>query len=195
MGLIAPTTYNNVKNVIMHGDSAVFGHDSLYIHNCYALIDDLEVSQRDSLITELHYVTDDQFKSGEICYSLNHGVTNDSPTYYQNLNDSIMDIIDKYPVLDSTHKIVYYDDVLYYNEKDHEISDVKLSGNNNVVIYYTEQGITVENAVGNVKLVDMKGKVLFSHQIESSESVCVPIGDKGVYLLSVGSSIYKVIAH
>lgn len=195
MGLIAPTTYNNVKNVITHGDSAVFGHDSLYIHNCYALIDDLEVPQRDSLITELHYVTDDQFKSGEICYSLNHGVTNDSPTYYQNLNDSIMDIIDKYPVLDSTHKIVYYDDVLYYNEKDPEISDVKLSGNNNVVIYYTEQGITVENAVGNVKLVDMKGKVLFSHQIESSESVCVPIGDKGVYLLSVGSSIYKVIAH
>ncbi len=195
MGPIAPITYSDIKNVEAHGDSVIFKHDTLYIHNCYALIDDYKISDSDSLITELHYVSNDQFESGEICFSLNHSVADGNLTYYQNLNDSTIEFVDKYPVLDSTHKIVHYDGILYYNENDHEISDGKMLENNNTVIYYTKTGITVENAIGNVSLVDMKGRVLFSSLIKSSESVHIPIAEKGVYVLTVNTSIYKVIAH
>ncbi|MBR1902406.1 MAG: hypothetical protein IJ826_05475 [Bacteroidaceae bacterium] len=62
-------------------------------------------------------VTTDQLASGEICFKLN-GVQ-EIPAWYQNLTGDEKDL---YPVLDPTHKIVLYDEILGYHNptKDEE---------------------------------------------------------------------------
>ena len=55
---------------------------------------------------------EDAFASGEVCYQLNHGVTNGSQKWYQTLGT------DNYPVLDNSRGVVFYGydgDVLKYS--------------------------------------------------------------------------------
>ena len=64
-------------------------------------------------------VTDEQLASGEVCYLLNEGNT-ENPKWFQNIGS------DPYPVLDSTHKVVGQkkdggytnDESLFYHETD-----------------------------------------------------------------------------
>ena len=56
---------------------------------------------------------EDAFASGEVCYQLNHGVTNGSQKWYQTLEE------DDYPVLDNSRGVVYHgydgDELKYSN--------------------------------------------------------------------------------
>ena len=60
-----------------------------------------------------HAVTVEQLASGEVCYKLNGENQEMNSIWYQTLGE------DASPVLDNTHKIVFYDDVIGY----HNLSD------------------------------------------------------------------------
>ena len=68
------------------------------IKNCYYLSD----SETDSF-DETTAKTAEQFASGEVCYLLNGGKSDETVAFYQTIGE------DDYPVLDSTHKVVYAD--------------------------------------------------------------------------------------
>ena len=60
----------------------------------------------------------DQFASGEVAYLMN--ADQDQPAWFQTLGK------DAYPVLDNTHKVVYFADGVYYNEKDETVPEADL---------------------------------------------------------------------
>ena len=68
------------------------------IKNCYYLSD----SETDSF-DETTAKTAEQFASGEVCYLLNGGKSDETVAFYQTIGE------DDYPVLDSTRKTVYAD--------------------------------------------------------------------------------------
>ena len=68
------------------------------IKNCYYLSD----SETDSF-DETTAKTTAEFASGEVCYLLNGGKSDETIAFYQTIGE------DDYPVLDSTHKVVYAD--------------------------------------------------------------------------------------
>ena len=90
------------------------------ISNCYTLsrkcskvYGSLEESCPASKINHSFVKDDDAFASGEVCYKLNHGVTDGSQKWYQTLNGT-----DDFPVLDNSHGTVFYGydgDVLKYS--------------------------------------------------------------------------------
>lgn len=200
VGVIAPTTTRDCKvsNVAQHNDSAVFVNDSFYIHNCYALIGSVEGNPAgDSALSELHMVIGEQFASGEVCYGLNHGVTDGSQSFYQNLKDVTLraggntDI--SIPSLDTTLQTVAFDGTVYYNMKPEEVGEKILTSGQGVSIVSTTDGIVVENAAGMIRLADINGRVLFIRKVEDAQSVEISIGNKGVYLLSIDDYTYKLI--
>ena len=68
------------------------------IKNCYYLSDS-ETDDIDGTTAK----TAEQFKNGEVCYLLNGGKSDETVAFYQTIGE------DDYPVLDSTHKVVYAD--------------------------------------------------------------------------------------
>lgn len=200
VGVIAPTTTRDCKvsNVAQHNDSAVFVNDSFYIHNCYALIGSVEGNAAgDSALSELHMVIGEQFASGEVCYGLNHGVTDGTQAYYQNLKDVTLraggntDL--SIPSLDTTLQTVAFDGTVYYNMKPEEVGEKILTSGRGVSIVSTTDGIVVENAAGMIRLADINGRVLFTQKAENEQSVAISISNKGVYLLSIDKETYKFI--
>ncbi len=89
------------------------------ISNCYTLqgkcskvYGSLDNGCPASKINHSFVKNDDAFASGEVCYQLNHGVTNGSQKWYQTLET------DEFPVLNNSHNTVFfgYDgDVLKYS--------------------------------------------------------------------------------
>ena len=91
------------------------------ISNCYTLqgkcnngvYGSLEEGCPASKINHSFVKNDEAFASGEVCYQLNHGVTDGSQKWYQTLNGT-----DDFPVMNNVHGIVFfgYDgDVLKYS--------------------------------------------------------------------------------
>ena len=88
------------------------------IKNCYYLSDS-ETDDIDGTTAK----TAEQFKNGEVCYLLNGGKSDETIAFYQTIGK------DDYPVLDSTHKVVYADTdcggtaLRYTNDSDVSQSD------------------------------------------------------------------------
>ena len=81
-------------------------------------------------------VTAEQLASGEVCYKLNGERENLDAVWYQTLGEDVT------PVLDNTHKIVLYDEILGYHnptkdEEDgiNEIPNSKLNVQNGDAIF------------------------------------------------------------
>ena len=198
LGAIAPILNKKVSDVSAHKDSAGFKNDTICIHNCYVLIGSAQGElQGDSASTEIHMMTADQFASGEVCYGLNHGVTDGSQSFYQNLKDVTLraggntDI--SIPSLDTTLRTVAFDGTVYYNMKPEEVGEKILTSGQGVSIVSTTDGIVVENAAGTIRLIDINGRVLFTQKAENEQSVAISISNKGVYLLSIDEETYKFI--
>lgn len=198
LGAIAPILNKKVSDVSAHKDSADFNNDTIYIHNCYALIGSAQGElQGDSASTEIHMMTADQFASGEVCYGLNHGVTDGSQSFYQNLKDVTLhaggNANMNIPSLDTTLRTVAFDGTVYYNMKPEEVGEKILTSGQGVSIVSTTDGIVVENAAGMIRLADINGRVLFIRKVEDAQSVEISIGNKGVYLLSIDDYTCKFI--
>lgn len=125
-----------VENCYTIGDSStggiVYKYEGGIIKNCfvygsfYIVYDGIKESNQDKFVN--NYVLNhnsvywegkyaSQFKSGEVCWLLNSGVTNGTQAYYQNLSG---DAWDEIPVFDKEHGTVYryYDadeDDYYYS--------------------------------------------------------------------------------
>ncbi|MEE0084421.1 MAG: hypothetical protein UE068_09375, partial [Paludibacteraceae bacterium] len=122
-----------------------------------------------------------QFASGEVCYALNKG--QDSTVWYQTLN------VDPYPVLDSTHGKVLYDEEkgVYYNypdiiytavdQKENEKEPVSL-----VAFAVNRQVIVV--GVDSFRIVDMLG-----HDVTAQNGSLA----NGVYIVVSDNRVAKVI--
>lgn len=198
LGAIAPILNKKVSDVSAHKDSADFNNDTIYIHNCYALIGSAQGElQGDSASAETHLMTADQFASGEVCYGLNHGVTDGSQSFYQNLKDVTLrtggNANVNIPSLDTTLRTVAFDGTVYYNMKPEEVGEKILTSGQGVSIVSTTDGIVVENAAGMIRLADINGRVLFIRKVEDAQSVEISIGNKGVYLLSIDDYTCKFI--
>ena len=198
LGAIAPILNKKVSDVSAHKDSADFNNDTIYIHNCYALIGSAQGElQGDSASAETHLMTANQFASGEVCYGLNHGVTDGSQSFYQNLKDVTLrtggNANVNIPSLDTTLRTVAFDGTVYYNMKPEEVGEKILTSGQGVSIVSTTDGIVVDNAAGTIRLTDINGRVLFIRKVEDAQSVEISIGNKGVYLLSIDDYTYKLI--
>lgn len=198
LGAIAPILNKKISDVSTHMDSAGFKNDTICIHNCYVLIGSAQGElQGDSASTEIHMMTADQFASGEVCYGLNHGVTDGTQAYYQNLKDVTLhaggNANMNIPSLDTTLRTVAFDGTVYYNMKPEEVGEKILTSGQGVSIVSTTDGIVVENATGTIRLTDINGRVLFIRKVEDAQSVKISIGNKGVYLLSIDDYTYKLI--
>lgn len=198
LGAIAPILNKKISDVSAHMDSADFKNDTICIHNCYVLIGSAQGElQGDSASTEIHMMTADQFASGEVCYGLNHGVTDGSQSFYQNLKDVTLrtggNANVNIPSLDTTLRTVAFDGTVYYNMKPEEVGEKILTSGRGVSIVSTTDGIVVENAAGMIRLADINGRVLFTQKAENEQSVAISISNKGVYLLSIDKETYKFI--
>lgn len=117
----------------------------------------------------------DDFASGEVAYLLN-GSSSDSPVWYQNLDNG--QTVDSYPVLDSSHGIVYCieeDPVRYSNDPDGkpaqisvditwgELSFTYSDGTWNPDTHeYDGEGWTVDEEGGNTVKVENNGNTAVS---------------------------------
>ena len=95
----------------------ICGSSSYEIENCYSVSNGGVCSANSAIIGNCYYLSDsetddidgttaktaEQFKSGEVCYLLNGGKSDETVAFYQTIGE------DDYPVLDSTHKVVYAD--------------------------------------------------------------------------------------
>ena len=95
----------------------ICGSSSYEIENCYSVSNGGVCSANSAIIGNCYYLSDsetddidgttaktaEQFKNGEVCYLLNGGKSDETVAFYQTIGE------DDYPVLDSTHKVVYAD--------------------------------------------------------------------------------------
>ena len=95
----------------------ICGSSSYEIENCYSVSNGGVCSANSAIIGNCYYLSDsetddidgttaktaEQFKSGEVCYLLNGGKSDETIAFYQTIGE------DDYPVLDSTRKTVYAD--------------------------------------------------------------------------------------
>ena len=95
----------------------ICGSSSYEIENCYSISNGSVCSANSATIGNCYYLSDsetddidgttaktaEQFKNGEVCYLLNGGKSDETAAFYQTIGE------DDYPVLDSTHKVVYAD--------------------------------------------------------------------------------------
>ena len=120
-------TYGSIRNcysictVSGYDDNAkvggICGSSSYEIENCYSVSNGGVCSATSATIGNCYYLSDsetddidgttaktaEQFKSGEVCYLLNGGKSDETIAFYQTIGE------DDYPVLDSTRKTVYAD--------------------------------------------------------------------------------------
>lgn len=104
-------------------------------------------------------VTTDQLASGEVCFKLNDG--QEVPAWYQNLTGDEKDL---YPVLDSTHQMVLYDNQNGYHNmtKDEEdgIGNVNISDNLNNAAIYNLAGQRISKLQKGLNIVSGKKVVI-----------------------------------
>ena len=96
-GICGSSSYE-IENCYSVSNGGVCSANSATIGNCYYLSDS-ETDDIDGTTAK----TAEQFKNGEVCYLLNGGKSDETVAFYQTIGE------DDYPVLDSTHKVVYAD--------------------------------------------------------------------------------------
>ena len=96
-GICGSSSYE-IENCYSVSNGGVCSATSATIGNCYYLSDS-ETDDIDGTTAK----TAEQFKNGEVCYLLNGGKSDETVAFYQTIGE------DDYPVLDSTHKVVYAD--------------------------------------------------------------------------------------
>ena len=96
-GICGSSSYK-IENCYSVSNGGVCSATSATIGNCYYLSDS-ETDDIDGTTAK----TAEQFKSGEVCYLLNGGKSDETIAFYQTIGE------DDYPVLDSTRKTVYAD--------------------------------------------------------------------------------------
>ena len=96
-GICGSSSYE-IENCYSVSNGGVCSATSATIGNCYYLSDS-ETDDIDGTTAK----TAEQFKNGEVCYLLNGGKSDETIAFYQTIGE------DDYPVLDSTHKVVYAD--------------------------------------------------------------------------------------
>ena len=96
-GICGSSSYE-IENCYSVSNGGVCSANSATIGNCYYLSD----SETDNL-NGTTFKTAEQFASGEVCYLLNGGKSDETIAFYQTIGE------DDYPVLDSTRKTVYAD--------------------------------------------------------------------------------------
>ena len=95
-------------NVSTNG-SNIFSRNDVYVHIDNSYFCTTWGAGRDAGCTQ---VSEEQVKSGEVCFRLNHEVSDGTQTWYQTLGE------DKYPVPDNSHKPVYTNGKgRYFNDK------------------------------------------------------------------------------
>ena len=98
VGGICGSSSHEIENCYSVSNGGVCSANSAIIGNCYYLSDS-ETDDIDGTTAK----TAEQFKNGEVCYLLNGGKSDETVAFYQTIGE------DDYPVLDSTHKVVYAD--------------------------------------------------------------------------------------
>ena len=98
VGGICGSNSHEIENCYSVSNGGVCSANSATIGNCYYLSDS-ETDDIDGTTAK----TAEQFKSGEVCYLLNGGKSDETIAFYQTIGE------DDYPVLDSTRKTVYAD--------------------------------------------------------------------------------------
>ena len=98
VGGICGSSSHEIENCYSVSNGSVCSANSAIIGNCYYLSDS-ETDDIDGTTAK----TAEQFKSGEVCYLLNGGKSDETVAFYQTIGE------DDYPVLDSTRKTVYAD--------------------------------------------------------------------------------------
>ncbi|WP_449073599.1 GLUG motif-containing protein [Ruminococcus sp.] len=98
VGGICGSNSHEIENCYSVSNGSVCSANSAIIGNCYYLSDS-ETDDIDGTTAK----TAEQFKSGEVCYLLNGGKSDETIAFYQTIGE------DDYPVLDSTRKTVYAD--------------------------------------------------------------------------------------
>ena len=96
-GICGSSSYE-IENCYSVSNGGVCSANSATIGNCYYLSDS-ETDDIDGTTAK----TAEQFKNGEVCSLLNGGKSDETVAFYQTIGE------DDYPVLDSTHKVVYAD--------------------------------------------------------------------------------------
>ena len=106
--------------------------------NCY----ELDGSQVTS-------VTSTQVRNGELCYLLN-GKKSEDVVFFQTLDE------DMHPVLDKTHKVVYFDGTDYVNELDTDaIEDIENAADAKVEGIWSLSGAKMQTLQRGINIVKM----------------------------------------
>ncbi|MBE6327379.1 MAG: T9SS type A sorting domain-containing protein [Bacteroidales bacterium] len=182
-------TRNNGKEALCNGTN-----DPETCFNNYYLMGDIPSSVGTAM-------RQDQFASGEVCYKLNNGISDGSQPYFQNLTeirgevpDGLLanDTIDKHPVLDKEHRVVYFDNT-YYNFFD------PTSLNNKVAyrmpsIHTEGKDIVIIGTDETISLYDITGKCLLKNSNHNKQNeVRLTVSKSGVYMVAISNTVYKII--
>ena len=147
------------------------------VSNCYYLTGSANQGQGQLTTDAAGTVvkTADEFASGEVTYLLN-GSTSEDLTWYQNLGDDG----DRYPVLDTTHGIVYLEDGNYTNTL--TVISVDITWGDLSFTYsdgtwnpdtheYDGEGWTVDEEGGNTAKVENNGNTAVSVSFAYNDTV------------------------
>ena len=119
----------------------------------------------------------EEFASGEICLKLNEG--QEQTVWYQTLG------IDLYPVLDSTHGIVLYDETLGYYNKKEQMTDSDDNETDKPSFSYSVLGREIKVlGVDSFLIFDMAGKDVTNKNGDL---------DDGIYIIYSNGATVKVI--
>ncbi len=139
------------------------------------------------------------FESGQICYLLNNSVTDGTQPFYQNLAEVRGDtagldiangIFDKYPVLDKSHRTVYFENN-YYNYI--EISSLEETNtDNSLSIHIQDKDIIISEINGFVTLYDIYGRMLQKVSSDGERDVRLTVPNQGIYFVVVGDNLCKI---
>lgn len=133
VGTITPSGVSN-------DDTFARYRESINVGNCY------ELATNSKLVNA---VTEEQVKSGELCYLLN-GSKDNGTNFYQTLG------ADEYPVLFATHKTVYKDGDTYKNDAGTGIEGVQSTPSvQHPAAIYTLSGIKIGQMQKGVNIVKM----------------------------------------
>lgn len=186
---VSTSTRNNKKEALCNG-----ADDPETCLNNYYLNGDIS----SSVGTAMNL---DQFTNGEVCFKLNNGITDGSQPYRQNLseirgevsNDYLAnDTIDKHPVLDKEHRVVYFDNT-YYNFFDPTSLNDKVAYK--MPSIHTEgKEIVIIGAYGMISLYDITGHCLLKKANKDIQNeIRLNVYKSGIYMIAINDNIYKII--
>lgn len=182
--------------------------DSVEVTKCFTLVgcDSVLNGVEETSIPEPYDITvvdSATFASGAVAFLLNEGTTDGTQPFYQTIEERKpalramvlpTDNLDRFPVLDSLHGTVYYNEEIsvYYNYEMEPTGFQIVDSNNSNAVYVFGNRVVVPEIKDKLMVYSIDGKIVRFMPVKTNVQNTEFVLNKGIYMIVVDGETFKI---